>query len=136
MTIRLIENPDAKETQAIIEGVDAYGKSQVPENTPRKYAIHLELESELIGGIVGSIQFDRFYLSYLWVTESQRGSGHGSQLLEHCEKQMKALGCNSIILETLNDRAAQLYTKLGYRSVSRIADYVKGFDLVYFLKEI
>ena len=89
-----------------------------------------------MGGIVGALQYERFYLSHIWVSEKYRNSGYGSRLLNDCEVEMKRLGCKSIILETLNEKAVELYLKHDYIQVGRIPEYVKGFDLVHMLKKI
>lgn len=135
-SIKFIETPKSDQVQPIVDGVVSYGESLVQGNNPKKYAFHLIENKHLIGGIVGARQYNRFYLSHIWVSESSRNNGYGSTLLEHCEQKLSKIGCNSIILETLNKRAVKFYLNNGYSSISRITEYVQGFDLVHLLKKI
>jgi hypothetical protein len=43
------------------------------------------------------------------------------------EKAAYARGCKDALIETLNDRTANLYTRLGYESVAMIPRYVGSF---------
>ncbi len=135
-TIELVESPNAGQIQPIVDGVVSYGKSQVKETTQEKFAFHLKVNGALVGGIVGAMQYDRFYLSHIWVSEKHRNKGFGSSLLNNCEEKMRRVGCNSIMLETLNKKAVALYFKHGYVEVGNIPEYVKGFDLIHMVKKI
>ncbi len=134
--IEVIESPKLDDIQPIINGVVSYGESLVKDNKPKNLAFYINKDNELIAGIVGSVQYDRFYLSHLWVHENYRNKGYGTSLLTECEKKLKGFACTSIILETLNSKAVELYLKLGYSQVGSIKEYVKGFDLVHLLKKI
>lgn len=135
-TIECLKSPTVEQIQPIIGGVVAYGEQQVKGNASEKYVFHLKENKELIGGIVGALQYERFYLSHVWVSEKYRNNGYASRLLKYCEVEMKQLGCSSIILETLNEKAVELYLKHNYMQVGRIPKYVKGFDLVHMVKKI
>jgi len=134
--IEFIENPDDEYVKPIVDGVLEYGESLVGLNSPIKYASHLFDGKVLVGGTVGYRQFDRFYLTHIWVDSKHRGNGLGSKLLQSLEHELKILGCTSIILETLNERAVKFYECLGYSIISEIKEYVKGFDLVHLTKTI
>lgn len=133
--ITVINTPSSSQIQPIIEGVQNYGESQVEGNAPIKRAFHIKRDGALIGGIVGSQQFERFYMSHLWIAEHCRAQGYGTQLLAECESVLKE-HCSSIILETLNAKAVNFYLKNDYEEVGRIHQYVKGFDLVHLLKKL
>lgn len=134
--IEVIKNPKPEDTKAIIDGVYDYGVQQVGADIPQKYTIKLMNGKEIIGGLVGAVQYRRFYLSHLWVNEENRRMGYGSKLIDELEKQVKNIGCNSIILETLNKDAVTFYLNKKYNIVSCIKNYVEGFDLVYLCKAI
>jgi ribosomal-protein-alanine N-acetyltransferase len=61
------------------------------------------------------------------VSEARRG-GVGSLLMEEAEARLRALGCNSIYLETAVDNAAALrfYKRLGYSVLKTIPRYYLG----------
>jgi len=135
-SIEIIKNPKPEETKEIIDGVYDYGVQQVGANIPEKYAIKLMSGKNVIGGLVGTVQYRRFYLSHLWVGEENRRIGYGGKIIEELEKYVKNMGCTSIILETLNKDAVTFYLKQKYNIVSCIKDYVDGYDLVYLCKAI
>lgn len=134
--VKVIDFPDAEHINPIVDGVVSYGESLVQGNKPKKYVFHLIEDEQLIGGVVGAIQFNRYYLSHIWISENHRNRGKGSKLLSSCEENLRILGCNSIILETLNKQAVSFYLQNGYTPISEITEYVQGFDLVHLLKEI
>ena len=57
------------------------------------------------------------YLNDLSVTEEYRGKGIGTQLIRMAEDYSRSLGIPAIVfhVEKINERAHQLYRKLGYR---------------------
>jgi len=136
INIMRIKAPKEDQIKPIVDGVIAHGESLVGSNKPSKYAFHLQLDKKLIGGVVGYRQYDRFYLTHIWVTEDYRNKGYGSHLLRTTEDELKKVDCNSVLLETLNKDAINFYKKHGYSVISEIPEYVKGFDLVHFLKAI
>ena len=135
-SVEFIETPNAEQITPIVEGVVSHGESLVVGNSPKKHVFHFVENKQLIGGIVGARQYNRYYLSHIWVAENYRNSGHGSKLLNSCEEKMRSLGCTSVVLETLNKEAVTFYLKNGYTSISTIPEYVQGFDLVHLLKKI
>ena len=135
-SVTFIEAPNLEQVQPIVDGVVFYGESLVHGNNPIKYAIHLIENEKLIGGVVGARQYNRFYLSHIWVSKDYRSRGYGSKLLNYCEEKLGSLGCTSIVLETLNKKAVDFYLKHGYSPVSKIPEYVQGFNLVHLLKKI
>ena len=67
---------------------------------------------------------DEYYISNLGVSSSARGQGLGSQLLKYAEQIALASGLQktSLLVGSHNDRAHQLYERVGYRTVETVPD--------------
>ncbi len=85
-SVKFIETPKSNQIQSIVDGVVSYGEHLVEGNEPKKHAFHLIENQQLIGGIIGARQHNRFYLSHIRVSEDYRNRGYGSKLLSSCEK--------------------------------------------------
>lgn len=87
---------------------------------------------EVVGGIKGLTVMDWMYVGTLWISESQRGTGIGSQLLENAEKIAIERGCLGACLTSFGFQAPEFYEKHGYARIGQIDDYPPG-DALYFL---
>ncbi len=77
-----------------------------------------------------------FFITQLYVENDYRNNGYGCKLLDAIENKAKLLGCNLLRLNTLNKKTVSLYTKAGFEETNRIIDYMDGFDLFYYHKNI
>jgi len=64
------------------------------------------------------------YIAAIAVAAEMRGSGIGSELLRFAEARATASGHMFLLVSSFNDRALQLYSRLGYERVGQINDYV------------
>ncbi len=90
----------------------------------------------IIGSIMGYKSLNLFFITQLYVETQYRNNGYGHQLLCAIEDKAKALGCNVIRLNTLNQKTASLYTRAGFKETNSIVHYMNGFDLIYYHKNI
>lgn len=68
---------------------------------------------------------DECELLYIAVVQGERGKGFAKMLMEHCHKELAALGAKSFFLEvrTSNAVAIALYEKLGYKKIAERKKY-------------
>ena len=89
---------------------------------------------KVIGGCGGDNMYGGLYVGQLWVTESLRGNGYGTQLMQKAEALAKESKCNFIAVNTFDWEVLDFYKKLGfYVEFER-----KGFDknsVFYFLRK-
>lgn len=119
---------------AIREGVILHGRQQTQGSDARDIACGCYEDGQLIAGAWGRTEFQRLYLSYIWVQPEQRGQGLGGQLLRQIEAQALKRGCVDALIETLLDEAAGCFEHLGYACVAHLHDYVPGFTRHTLLK--
>lgn len=86
----------------------------------------------MVGFIVGKINDKSHkilnkqgYIEEFFVTESKRGKGIGSQLLNYLIKEFKVQGCNFLGVDAYvtNTKALEYYKKLGFQE--RIIEMVR-----------
>jgi len=88
----------------------------------------------LIAGALGRTEFRRLFINYLWVDEGWRGRGLVSDVLRRLEAQALKRGCVDALIETLSDRHAELYERLGYAMMAHVHDYLPGFTRYILIK--
>lgn len=118
----------------IREGVIAHGRQQAQGSDAEDIAVALYDGDELIAGGFGRTEFQRLYVSFLWVHADHRGQGIGTDCLRQLEAMALQRGCVDALIETLLDEVAELYEHLGYACISHVHDFVPGFTRHTLLK--
>ncbi|MDR8247835.1 GNAT family N-acetyltransferase, partial [Acinetobacter baumannii] len=62
-------------------------------------------------------------IEYLWVSETTRGRGLGSELMQEAEQQAQAQGCSHLLVDTFSFQALPFYQKLGYQLQMSLPDF-------------
>ncbi len=92
----------------------------------KRQQLGLKLENaqgELIAALAGRTFGYWFYLESLWLDDTVRGKGIGSQLLAEAERIAKDRGCRFVILDTLDFQAKPFYQRHGYQVQWTQPDY-------------
>ncbi len=98
-----------------------------------------ESEEEVLGYAVMSVAEDEVYLSNIMVTPRRRRAGIGAKILQKvimwaAEKRARVIALD---VDTANEAAVRLYTKLGFEIVQRRkSSYPKGEDAFVMRKKI
>ena len=91
---------------------------------------------ERVGAIVGYRLYDWLYVEFVTVTESSRGSGVGSQLLERAEALARELALEGVALDTFRYQAPAYYAARDYIERMVIPGKTSERDRIYFQKRI
>ncbi len=95
---------------------------------------HKNTEGKLLGGLTGFSLFGCLHVDLLWVDDSMRGRGLGTQLMQAAEKAAKDRSCTFTTVNTMDWEALPFYQKLGYE-----IEFVRtGFEkqsTMYFLRK-
>jgi GNAT superfamily N-acetyltransferase len=118
----------------IRNGVIIHGRQQTQGSDARDIACALYEGDGLIAGAWGRTEFQRLYISYLWVQASRRGQGLGGDCLRQIEAMALRRGCVDALIETLLDEVAEIYEHLGYACIAHVHDFVPGFTRHTLLK--
>jgi GNAT superfamily N-acetyltransferase len=83
-------------------------------NTEFMLSIH-DNADKLIGGLTASTSYGWMLIKVLWVDQSTRRTGLGSQLMDAAMKQGRDIGCHGIWLDTSSPQAYAFYKSLGFK---------------------
>lgn len=130
--MKIIKQWNNDDSKFIANKVIEYNMSKLPQEvkTPSEYvSFVLKNENEeLVGGITATIYWHHIYIDFLWVEESHREGGYGSELMNKIEELAIEKGCYLILLDTFSFQAPDFYKKLGYKVVGTVEDHPKGFN--------
>jgi GNAT superfamily N-acetyltransferase len=118
----------------IANGVFAHGRAQAHDGKAEPIACLVRAQGRVVAGGTGRTEYERLFVSYLWVAEELRGQGLARRILEALESEAQNRGCKDALIETLDDQVASLYRHLGYRSVAEVKAYVGRFTRHVMLK--
>ena len=115
----------------------SYGIEQMNGEKPLKaYSSFKDKDGNMIGSIMGYKTLNLFFITHLYVESKNRCNGYGNKLLEAIENKARLLGCNLLRLNTLNKKTSSLYIRAGFEKTNSISNYMDGFDLLYYHKNI
>ena len=89
------------------------------------FAVH-DATGELVAGLDGFTWGGYARVDWLWVHEARRRSGLGAALMASAEAEVRARGCETIILETHDFQAPGFYEGLGFERVGTTVGTPRG----------
>jgi GNAT superfamily N-acetyltransferase len=121
---------------AVGTGLTAHNDRFLPNSRERTpFAVSVRDDAgTVVGGLVGEFRLDWLYVDWLWVSDKERGRGHGRALLAQAEQEARKAGKTHIFLWTWSFQAPEFYRSLGYVECGRITDHPKGHDNIQFVK--
>ena len=120
---------------SVLAGIVEYNGRFLGENKATRVGASARNEAGvIIGGGVGRLYVDCFFLDLFWVADAYRGQGVGSKLLSAIESEAKRLGAKAVLLDTFDFQAAPFYEKQGYAEEARLKAMVGGHDRIYLTK--
>jgi GNAT superfamily N-acetyltransferase len=119
--------PEA-DLQVVSEGVFSHGRAQARDGNAEPISCLVRDGSRVVAGGSGRTEYQRLFVSHLWVYEELRRQGLARRILQALESQAARRGCRDALIETLDDGVAAFYGRLGYRSVAVVAGYVGPFN--------
>ena len=136
MHIRL-ENTESQKAQEIGNLIRSYNRSkrEAAESEPLNLYIEDE-QGELMAGLVAETFGNWLEIEYLFVKESLRGQGIGSQLLQQAESEAKKRNCRFAFVNTYQFQAPAFYQKYGYKEVFTLKDYPYTGQRHYYQKDL
>jgi GNAT superfamily N-acetyltransferase len=72
----------------------------------------------------------------LWIVESERGKGLGSQLLSMAEEEARRRGCRVVHLASFTFQAPGFYARHGFEEFARLEDLPAGHANVFMIKRL
>ncbi|PEA81147.1 GNAT family N-acetyltransferase [Bacillus pseudomycoides] len=130
--MKIIQQNNSKDSEYIKNKVIQYNMSVLSDEvkSPLEHVSFLLKDDvgKIFGGITGIIYFYHLHIDFLWVDESVRHEGYGSQLLNEIEEIAKEKNCRLILLDSFSFQAPEFYKKHGYREFGVVEDHPKGYS--------
>ena len=127
-----------EEQVAYIENkLDEYDEKHIGCKPEGRIRIGIAEDDKLIAGLDACMTaYKILYVSTVFVDEAYRRKGYGKKLIAEMEKRAKALGADTIRLDTFNWQGKDFYEALGYRRVGSYDNPENGYSEYFFLKRI
>ncbi len=133
---QITSTPSSDDAEIVTRGVFDYGRGLASGGGAQSLACFVREGDSVIGGGIGRTEYNRLFVSSLWVSERYRGQGIGSEILLRMEREASDRGCRDALIETLIDANLVLYGRLGYKSVATITNYVGPFTRHIMVKDL
>jgi GNAT superfamily N-acetyltransferase len=128
---------DEATSRAIEAGLDAYNDSIAPcDNQSPLWIVGRDSVGAVQAGIRGLTLFDWLFVQWLWVAESHRRQGIGSQLLLGAEAIARERRCSTCYLDTFSFQAPGFYERHGYLEFGRLEGFPPGHARIWFSKSL
>jgi GNAT superfamily N-acetyltransferase len=126
MKIEVLDKPEQSTVDFLDNKIAEYNweRWEVSERLPIAVQVKNK-RAEIIAGAAGRTFGNWLQLNTLWVCESQRGTGLGSEVLKAIEVAARQRGCTQVLLDTLNFQAMPFYQKHGYQTEWTQVNYPK-----------
>ncbi|AFS70566.1 GNAT family N-acetyltransferase [Exiguobacterium antarcticum] len=124
------------------EKIRAYNDEQSPQHAKKRRTavrpVHVMVfeEEEIVGGIYGEIYWGWLEIEFLYLPDSLRAQGLGSQLLNQIETLARPSGVERVLVTTFSFQAYAFYEKHGYETTGVIPDYPPGFSHYTLVKHL
>jgi GNAT superfamily N-acetyltransferase len=126
-----------EEIQAVMAGIRAYNASKAGAAEYEEWGLYVrDAEGQIKGGLLAETGRGWLHISILWLDESLRGQGLGTQLMETAEAEARKRGCHHVYLDTFDYQARPFYERLGYAVFGTLDDYPLGHQRFYLQKKL
>ena len=129
------ENAGSDEARRIAEGLTAFNDSKVSPSGQKNFVISVKnVRGEIVGGIVAHTIRGWLYIHQLWVADSYRSTGLGSQLMIRAEAEAISRGCIGGYLNTYSFQALEFYKRHGFEIFGELEDFPAGHKNLFLKK--
>jgi GNAT superfamily N-acetyltransferase len=134
--LTMITDVDEATRQQLSARVKAFNRATVPhlyagEHTDPEFRRNIDViyqneDGEMVAGAFAEVYWQSAYIAVLWVNESLRGAGIGTELMHRIEAQAREWQCRFAWTRTFSWQAREFYERLGYRVTGRLDDHPPG----------
>ncbi len=125
--VMLEAEPKESDMLVLANGLSAFNAAHANGETPQYMLVSVRnTEGGLTGGLLGATYLGWLQVQIVWLEDSLRGHGYGTELMALAEKEAVRRGCAQAFVETLSFQALPFYEKCGYEVFSRLADFPPG----------
>lgn len=128
-------NPKYDDVQVLGDGIMEYASQRKGHKPIEFFAFFIRDENnQICGGCSCCNLYGCLYVDQLWVQETLRERGYGTQLMLAAEKLGREIGCTFSTVNTMDWEALDFYKKLGYEIEFERHGFLKN-STFYFLRK-
>jgi GNAT superfamily N-acetyltransferase len=134
--ISIEENPSKDDILIVREGLQHFNRLHVPDDNYQPMVLFLrDPDGTIVGGLLGETYWGWMHIGILWLRESVRRQGFGSQLLTAAEEEAARRGCRGVHLDTMSFQALPFYLRHGYQVFGELEDLPPGNRRIFLFKK-
>ena len=136
VNIERLAELNAADRAAIVAPLDEFSRRRGFAWQPQPLVLALRGDGgEILGGLIGQLQWEWLRIDILGVAEHLRGQGWGRSLVEEAERIALRSGCRRAWVDTFSFQSPEFYQRLGYHVFGELPDYPGG-QVRYFLAKV
>ncbi|HEX4501644.1 MAG TPA: GNAT family N-acetyltransferase [Scandinavium sp.] len=124
MKIEVTEKVTQQDQEELFTGLRAYNSQFIDTSNWFELGVYArDEEGKMLGGLIGKRKGDWLCIDYLWVSETARGKGLGSELIREAENRAREWGCSHALVDTASFQALPFYQKYGFTLKLSLDDF-------------
>lgn len=132
-----VKDLSESEIEIIENALEEYDNNHIKYKVDGRISIGVWDGQTFVGGLDAQMTaFKILYVSTVFIKSEYRRKGYGRLLLHEAENRAKALGANTIRLDTFDWQGKEFYKSLGYTEVGHYTNSDDGYEEFFFLKRI
>lgn len=138
--INIEQNNDEKLKQFVLKGLENNNMAKCEWFRENDYVDDNDYnflaydDEKVVGGAIGYVLYNWYFLDLLWLEESYRGKDIGTFLIKRIEEYAKEENLTGVRMETWDFQAKGFYEKMGYKVYAKIEDCPPGTIDYFFMK--
>ena len=122
---------------AILDPLMAFNLARAPDPAVRPlHVLVREDGGDVVGGRWGRTAWGWLAIELLYLPETGRGRGLGSDVVRMAEREARARGCHGAWVDTHAWQARGFYESLGYAAFGELPDYPTGHSRHFLQKPL
>lgn len=132
-----MDHPDDSVWEVVGGGLHNFNVQQAGDTQHKQLCFVLRApDQKIVGGLIGAIDWNWFYIDLLFVNEELRGHGYGHRLLEIAENEARKCGAKNVHLDTFSFQSPDFYKQHGYQIFGELKDFPAGHQRYFFTKQL
>ena len=136
-TLVIPQAPDRADREIILNELAAFEETTAGPLDIKPLAILIkDADGRTIGGLWGLSLFRWLMVELLFIPETLRKSGLGTEIMGEAERIARERGCIGIWLDTYSFQAPAFYKKLGFTAFGQVDDHPPGQTRIFMQKRL
>lgn len=137
MELIITATPSHQDLDEIRLGLNAFNANFINIDELKSLAVFLtDASGHKLAGLTGSTTGNWLRIDMLWVSDTLRGQGIGSQLMAAAEAEALQRGCCYAQVDTASFQARPFYEKLGYQLRFSLDNFPRHHQRHYLSKKL